>query len=370
MAGTMARTICHHRVVSSIIDQDEARTVSGHLVRVDAELRRAGAPRIRLDLIANPYGPVESIIDAISRVGSWEGERRDLAELLRVRLGAQAAVSSDWIVLANGIDEMHAMIARWRGGVGPLVVFPPSDPMLLAWLEQFTNQIERVERRPNFSLPFDAPSLGLPRGSTAMVMSPNDPSGTILTIQEAVRLSRQSSLVVVDERHAAYSPRTLGPLIREFDNIVLIRTFETAASLSAFPLAWAVAPPKIARDIEARTRPSGIAAVSVVAALAALEAADEIHSSVRRVMIEKGRLFRQLRKLSMISPPYPSWANFLLARIERGTSEHFVPRLAERGIDVFMIDDPMLPDHLRISAVSADATNALKQALIDIAIDL
>ena len=344
--------------------------MSGLSSPVGARMQRAGSPRIRLDLLANPHGPPESILDAISRVGSWGGDRRDLEELLRVRLGAQAGVASSWIVLANGIDELHAMIARWRGAEGPLVIFPPGDPKLHAWLGQFTNQVERVERLADFSLPIDARYPSLPRGSTPIVMSPNDPTGTILTVQEAVRLSRQSTLVVVDERHAAYSPRTLGPLIREFDNIVLLQTFETSAALSAFPLAWAIAPPKIAREIAARTRPSGIATVSVVAGLAALDAHNEIRASVRRVMIEKGRLFRQLRKLSMISPPYPSWANFLLARIERGTSAYFVPQLAERGIDVFTVEDPTLPNHLRISAVSADATNALKQALIEIAIDL
>ncbi len=325
---------------------------------------------MRLDLIANPHGPPESIIDAISRVGSWHGDGRELDELLRVRLGARANVSSDWIVLANGIDELHAMIARWRGNEGPLVVFPPSDPALHAWIGRFTNQIERIDRLANFSLPLAPSDPPLPRGSTAILMSPNDPTGTILTVQEAVRLSRQSAIVVVDERHAAYSPRTIAPLIREFDNIVLLQTFETFAALSAFPLAWAIAPPRIAREIADQARPSGIAMVSLVAGLAALDADKEIRASIRRVMIEKGRLFRQLRKLSMISPPYPSWSNFLLARIERGTARYFVPRLAERGIDVFTVADPALPNHLRISAVSADATTALKQALIDIAIDV
>lgn len=344
--------------------------MSGLSVPVGAEMRRAEFPRVRLDLIANPHGPAESVIDAISRMGSWAGDGRDLAELIRVRLGAQARVSSDWIVLANGIDELHAMIARWRGNEGPLVVFPPSDTALHSWIAQFTNQVERVDRLPTFALPVDARFPPLPRGSTTIVMSPNDPTGTILTVQEAVRLSRQSALVVVDERHAAYSPRTIDPLIREFDNIVLLQTFETFAALSAFPLAWAIAPPRIAREIAAQARPSGVAMVSLVAGLAALDAGDEIRASVRRVMIEKGRLFRQLRKLSMISPPYPSWSNFLLARIERGTAAYFVPRLAERGIDVFTVADPTLPNHLRISAVSADATKALKQALIDIAIDV
>ena len=201
-------------------------------------------------------------------------------------------------------------------------------------------------------------------------MSPNDPTGTAITVHEVVRLSRQSAFTVIDERHSAYSSRSVLPLAREFDNLIVLQTFETWAGLPALPLAWAIAPPKIARELQRFVRPSGIARMPVVAALASLEESAALQASVHRVMVEKGRLFRQVRKLSMISPPYASWANFLLCRIERGSNEFFVPRLAERGIDVFAVTNPELPNHLRISAVSADATNALKQAMIAIALDL
>jgi len=324
----------------------------------------------RLDLLPNPYGPVDAVIDAVTRFDGWAYRSDDPAGILRQRLGALAGVSADWVVLANGMDELHAMIAQWRASQGPIVVFPPTDPMLETWLQRHSAQVEHAWRGRDFALPVAPSSSRLPRGATAVVMSPNDPTGTILTVQDAVRLSRQSALVVIDERHAAYSPRTLVPLVREFDNLVLLQTFETAAALTAFPLAWAIAPPRMAREIADRGRPSGPARVSVVAALAALDAEHDVRATVRKVMVEKGRLFRQLRKLSMISPPYPSWGNFLLARFERGTSDFYLPRLAERGILVHRLDEPLLPNHVRISAVSMEGTYALKQALIDIALDL
>ena len=324
----------------------------------------------RLDLVANPLGPVDQIVDAVSHFDGWARGSAPADLELRTRLGARAGVPASWVTLANGIDELHAMVAQWRNQSGPFVVFPPYDPGLHAWLERHATQIERISRGRGFAIPGGDGGPTLPHGATAMVMSPNDPSGTLLTVQDAVRLSRRSSLLVVDERHAAYSPRTLMPLVREFDNIVVLQTFETFAGLTAFPLAWAISPPSIAGALAEFSRPSGIAQMSAVAALAALDADAEVRASVRHVMIEKGRLFRQLRKLSMISPPYPSWSNFLLARFERGSSEFFLPRLTERGIRVHPITDPRLANHVRISAVSIDATYALKHALIEIALDL
>ena len=326
--------------------------------------------KIRLDLVQNPYGPTDRVLDAITADDPQARSAAELEETLRARLGALAGVPASWIVLANGIDELLAMIARWRTDHGPLLVFPPTDPAQEAWVGQYGAQLERIPRKRGFAMPIEAGDSGLPRGATAFVMSPNDPSGTILNVQDTVRLSRQCAVVVIDERHAAYSSRTLLPLVREFENLVVLQTLETWAGLASLPLAWAVAPPKLAQEIARRSRPSGVARLSLVAGLATLDDLANVQASVRRVMVEKGRLFRQIRKLNMISPPYPSWANFLLCRFERGTSGFFVPRLAERGIEILACPQPELRNHVRISAVSADATNALKQALIEIALEL
>jgi len=328
--------------------------------------------RIRFDLLANPYGPSERILDAIAGLErpDWLQATTDVEERLRLLLGARAGVPGSWVVLANGIDDLHAMIARWRSELGPMIVFPPTDPALTDWITRHASQVESVARGPHFSIPVTALANTLPRGATSVVMSPNDPTGTAITVQEVVRLSRQSAFVVIDERHAAYSTRSVLPLSREFENLIVLQTFETWAGLTALPLAWAIAPPRVAEQIQREIRPSGVARLAMIAAIAALEDREAIQATIRRVMSEKGRLFRQIRKLSMISPPYSSWSNFLLCRIERGTNEFFVPRLAARGIDVYEVTNPELPNHLRLSAISADATNAIKQALIDIALDL
>lgn len=333
-------------------------------------IRTEQRQRIQLDVLQNPFGPTDRVFDAIASDDARRVSRGALAEMVRARLGDVAGVPASWVVLANGIDELHSMIARWRSDRGPLLVFPPSDPDLESWVGQYGAQVEPIPRSRGFKLPIDPGGNNLPRGSTALVVSPNDPSGSIISVQATVRLTRQCSLVVIDERHAAYSSRSILPLVREFDNLVVVQTMETFAGLGSLPLAWAIAPPSLAREIESRGRPSGLARLSLVAANATLDDWDDVMTSVRRIMIEKGRLFRQIRKLNMISSPYPSWGNFLLCRFERGSADFFVPKLAERGIDVYRPPHANLRDHVRISAVSADWTNQLKQALVDIALEL
>lgn len=333
-------------------------------------LQPTNAVVVHLDRETNPFAPVTQVADAISGDdGRWPSTEA-LRDTVMDAIALDAGVQRGAIALANGIDEMHAMIARWRSEHGPLVSFPPTDPYLASWIGQFGGQVEEMSRGNGFRIPVRKTGVVLPGGATSVVLSPNAISGTILPLLDAVALLRRSALLVVDERHGRYSPRTLVPLVREWDNLVVLGTIELWGGLEGAPLAWAIAPLAAAAEIRARERPSGISRLALVGALAAFTHRQAIDRTLRQVAVEKGRLYRQIRKLNMISAPYPSWSGTLLCRFERGSSAFFVPKLAERGIRVYQPPQANLREHVRIAAVSAEATYALKHALIDIALEL
>lgn len=327
-------------------------------------------PTIRLDELTNPYAPTDAVADVLGDLDQFAWADADHALLLRRRLGQQYGVDHRWVLLAEGVASLYRALSRWREPLGPMVTFPPSEHAELLPAMNEPGNVVSTRRQPDFSLGVSPDLSALPDFSTAVAMSPNDPTGTLVQVHELVRLTRQCSLTVIDERHGGYSPRTAAPFAREFDNLVVFQSMEWWAGLRNWPLAWAVAPPSIIEQLEAQMPLSGPSRDHVLAALATLDDWSWMRETLRRVTFERGRLFRQLRKLSMISPPYPSWANFLLARFERGDAAFFLPRLEERGIRVHPVTDKGLQNHVRVSAVSAEATDALKRALIEIALEL
>lgn len=334
--------------------------------------RRAPAPDgpLRLDLLVNPYGPSAHVQDALAACDDLHLPSPERELRLHLRLARTLGVPPDWLVLANGIDELLGMILLWRRDRGPLVLFPPSDPEDERRAARYGLEVVRVPRSGRFTLDLEPGAARcLPRGATALVASPNDPTGTLLGSQAAVRLARACELVVVDERHAEYSGRSLMPLAREFENMVVVGTFETWAGLTAFPCAYAVAPPRLAADLRPRRRPGGVATGAILAADATLDDLVYVRATVQRVREEKSSLFRMLRKLNMLRP-CPSWANFLPARIERDDADFFARELARRGIQVHRPSHPDLDAYIRISATRPDHTLALKRALIEIAAPL
>ena len=325
---------------------------------------------VRLDLLSNTYGPSLLALEMLAAGEALEGPAADRLDRLRRRLAELLGVSPDRLYLANGMDDLLASVfLRLRGG-DPLVLFPPYDPTVARQAAFHGVDVVAVERDPTFALGLDAETASdLPDGATAIVGSPNDPTGTVLGPQEAVRLARSCSLVFVDERHGEYGGRSLLPLAREFDNLVVLRSFETWAGLAGFPFAYAVGPPRVIAWLAEVGRPDGVAAGATVAALATLDDLPYVEATVRRVREERGRLFRTLRKLNMIRP-FPSWGNFVLARFERGSADVFLEELASRGIFVHRPDHPVLHGCVRISATRPEQTDRLKRALIEIAADL
>lgn len=327
-----------------------------------------GGLPIRLDLTPNPYGPSVRVFDALSvaeeTVASPQRERR-----LVDRVAAFEAVPQSWVTIAAGIQDLMVSILLLARRKGPLVTFPPTDASIARLAALLSLDMVEIERSPRFSVDLAVDDSRLPPAATAIAMSPNDPTGSLISSVDVVRLARQCGTVVVDERHGAYSPRSALPIAREFDNVVVVKTLETWAGLTAFPLAYAISSPRAAEELRRTlvdpTPPLG----SLIAAEATLDDARYMLATVDRVIEEKGRLYRTLRKLNMVRP-YPSWANFLLARAERGSAGWYADELAKRDIIVALPGDRRLEDYLRISSVSPEATQTLKHALIEIAAGL
>jgi len=342
----------------------------------DRRRGRTGAdmiwPEARLDLTVNPYGPSFMVMEALAGAEDLHLPAEGRADTLRERLAAGLGVGARSVLVANGIDRLLLDLFARLPGDGPLVVFPPTDSVPAALARQAGLEPLELYRTPRFETRLDRDILsGLPVGWCAYVQSPNDPSGTSLTADEAVRLARGAEVLIIDERHGAYSPRNLLPLAREFDNVVIVRTFETWAGLAGLPLAYAVVPARLRSRFMESPALAAPAMGPVIAGLATLDDLPAVLGNVRQVRSERARLYRMLRKLNMVSVPYPTWSNFLLVRAERTTAPVLIGALARRGVRVAPVDDDSLRERtMRISAGRPGQTDLLRRALIEIGVTL
>jgi len=222
---------------------------------------------VRLDTLVNPFGPPPPVVARLTAT-LRDGDELDLTDRVKRAVARHAGTSSDRVVIANGMEDLLDAVMLWRRDRAPFVTFPPTDPAFSARAANHGITTLGWDRhRPTFGIGPGAPS-DLPAGTTAHLMSPNDPTGTLVDPIDLVQVARACELVVVDERHGAYAGRSAAALASEFDNVLICSTLSTWAGLTVFPFAWATGPAPLVRSLAAYLRPDGVATATLADALA------------------------------------------------------------------------------------------------------
>jgi histidinol-phosphate aminotransferase len=321
-----------------------------------------------LDRLINPYAPTPSMLRRIneSELAGISIERIVMA--LRSRIADLHSVRCDWLILGNRAADLILSLCSWRRDLGRIAVFPPTDLAVEDWAANAGVELLRYRRALDGRIDraLRAPLSG--NRTTAIVMSPNDPTGTALDLSVGAQLATLFDLLVVDERLGGYGARSLIPLCREFDNVIVIRSFEYWAGLFDMPVAYAVGQPAAIGHCRSWVEPQEWDSDAVTASLAAMSEIGELEAACSAVRVERGRLYRMLRKLNMIEP-MPSQGSFVIANVAGGHRDFLYGKLLDRDIRVYRAPQAELPQAPRVSAVSPVATATLKRALVEISID-
>jgi histidinol-phosphate aminotransferase len=244
----------------------------------------------------------------------------------------------------------------------PVVGFPPSTLATQIAKHRSMKEDVRIVRGPG-SASFIGPdsAADLPESAIAIIDSPSDPLGSILSTADAVRLARACRYLVIDERFAEFSGFTLLPLAVEFDNVMVLRSFEAWAGSMC---SWAITSSRLAADLNIEH--GSLPAESAAAALATLDNLASVGATLKLIREERSRLYRLLRKLSFLEP-IPSWGPFLATRVNLVRREDVVDGLLARRVRVYAPAEPGLERYIRIGIGSPTAMDRLRTALLDLA---
>jgi histidinol-phosphate aminotransferase len=332
--------------------------------QTSAQRSAAFDPTIRLDLAHNPYGPCPAAIEAVE--ACLESSLELLAATFRRRLSEVYRVPVGSIHLFECVDSAIGALADRH--LGPIIAFPPAATANLVAESCRRSDIVSITRGacgdavvgPEFAA--DIPANGL-----AIIDSPSNPLGSIVSPADMMRLSRACTCVVIDERFAEFSEFSLLPLARELDNVIVMRSFAPWAGLPESCCAWAVAPPKLAEGFERAM--TAVQPEAIAGAMATLENQASVSATLKLVREERSRLYRFLRRLSFLQP-LPSWGPFITSRVTVVSRQNLVDGLAKRGIRIHAPEEPGLEEYVRIGIGSRSAMDRLRSALLELGPEL
>ncbi len=291
---------------------------------------------IKLGSNENPLGPsplaVRAIKENAGRVHIYpSSDALDLRKAISDYTGFPA---NNIIVSGNGMDGILDTMMRlfMTPGSGSVIPIPTFSYYEIATLANGGNPVF-AERDPNFNI-FPENILDKVNDNTKIIFlcSPNNPSGNTISEKDARKiLDSVNATVFIDEAYVEFARASLIGLVREYDNLMVGRTFSKAFGLAGMRMGYAVVPQWLCREYMKVMTPFSVDILSSAAGVAALGDKEHLEKSIKNV--EKGRI--QLAKgLDSLCKVYPSEANFILIDVSPHIADEVSESLLKKGIIV------------------------------------
>ena len=255
---------------------------------------------------------------------------------LREALGRYLKVSPGEIVIGSGSDQLIDLISRMllRRGDEALSI-APTFSMYQQCVRIQGAAYRAVPLREDFSL--DVEKLldsATPRTKLLFLCSPNNPTANQFDREEIQRLAEGfSGLLVVDEAYADFAEDSIVGLIREYDNLIVLRTFSKAFGLAGLRLGYAVANRDLAEVmIERFQLPYSVSLIALSLGLKLLQNVEMIESAVGVLKEERSRLIGSLNEMSRVHA-FGSETNFVLFQVGMSSDEAY-KELLNKGVIV------------------------------------
>ena len=280
--------------------------------------------------------------------------RAGLAGFINVLSSTDFSEENVWA--ANGSNEIIQSLFLAFGDKGALG-FTPSYSMHPLIARVTNTAWSDGGRRPDFSLDLEIAKSEISKVSPSLtfITTPNNPTGSSVTISEIEELAKVvPGLLVVDEAYAEFSDETSAvTLIKEYPQIVVIRTMSKAFSFAGVRLGYLIADKAVIDALYLVRLPYHLSAITQAAAEVALEFKDELLGNVAQLIAHREWVREQLEALDL--KVVPSKANFLLFSGFDISAPLLWKSLLDAGV---LIRDVGLSGHLRVT-IGSEAENTL-----------
>ncbi len=330
---------------------------------------------LKLDGNENPFGPSPRALAAIADERSYHIYPDPDQRRVREALAGHLDTDIERIVCGLGSDDLIDLILRAVILHGDGVInCSPTFGMYPFSTEIAGGRVIDVPRLESFGLDVEAIEKAASNAKLIFVASPNNPTGQRMSPDELERLLDTGLLVVVDEAYIEFagvhgSPASAVSLVRERENLVVLRTFSKWAGLAGLRAGYGVMSPVLASVLMTIKQPYNLNVAAGTAMVAALEDRALLDERACIITGTRERLAVLLDEIPWIAT-YPSEANFLLCRLDGIDAVEVKDRLAKRGIFVRHFDSARLRNHLRISVGLEEHNAPVIAALKEIGAEL
>jgi len=194
--------------------------------------------------------------------------------------------------------------------------------------------------------------------------SPNNPTGNMYSAGKIVEIiSVAKGIVVVDEAYSDFSGYTFLPLIKECENLVILRTL-SKVGFAGLRIGMLLARDNLVKEINKVRYPYNINSLSQGVAEVVLENHEFVTENIQLIIRERDRVYNALSALERVEA-YPSDANFIFFRMNDADS--VFSKLVEKDILIRNFNRPgRLQNCMRVTIGTPDENDSFLSVLDEI----
>lgn len=317
---------------------------------------------IKLNTNENPYPPSPLVKKALK-----EADSRQLrlypdpaAGLLVNKLAAYHRVSPEQVFVGVGSDDVLAMCFLTFFNSGRPILFPDITYSFYdVWAELFNIPYERPALDEAFRIrreDYYGDNGGV------IFPNPNAPTGVQedLTFIEDILKHNRDVIVIVDEAYIDFGGESALPLINQYDNLLVVRTFSKSRSMAGIRIGYAIGNPALIHylnDVKYSFNSYTMNTVSLICGSASID--DEAYFQEKRKQIIETREWSKKELAALGFRFQDSSSNFIFATHPDYPAKELFEALRGEHIFVRYFNKPRIDNYLRITIGTEDEMKAL-----------
>jgi histidinol-phosphate aminotransferase len=312
---------------------------------------------IKLSSNENSLGPspkaVEAVRDAAADVNRYpKSSHTDLI----ANLAEKWDVADEQIWLANGGDGALDYLSRAMLEPGQTVLVPDPDFTyhgMSAKYHHGTVETFELSKSEDFHQSPERVLSSYDGERMIYLTSPHNPTGSEVTIEEVRRIAdgtNDETLIIVDEAYEVFSElESKVELVRERDDVAVLRSFSKEYGLAGLRLGYAITPEEWGEAYARVNTPFAASEIACRAGLAALEDEQFLEET-----IETARWGREYIREHLDAETWESGGNFVLAEV--GDASAVADACQREGVIVRDCSSFGLPECIRVTTGTREET--------------
>jgi len=324
---------------------------------------------IKLNTNENPYPPAPGVREVLDHMNTdaFRKYPDPLITDLTHSLAAYHHVDPDQVFVGVGSDDVLATIFLTLFNSDKPILFPDITYSFYdVWADVYRIPFTRIPLDENFKIRKE--DYRIPNGGV-IFPNPNAPTGVLepISFVEDILNNNRDSAVVVDEAYIDFGGESCLPLIKKYDNLLVVRTFSKSRSMAGLRIGYAIGNPKMIKyisDVKFSINSYTLNTPTIELGLASLADDEYFTEACQRVVATRERTKERLSKLDFTFPD--SYANFIFAKHRKKSGNEIFEELKKKNIYVRHFAKDRIDDYLRISIGTDDEMDKLIEALKEI----